>query len=462
MNTGILERPCINKVHFIGIGGISMSGLAQILRTRGYSVTGSDERRSDITDFLEKEGIPVYIGHSSSNVQSADLVVYTAAVKDDNPELIQARELSIPTISRAILLGEIMAKYDYSIAVAGTHGKTTTTSMISVIMLEAGKDPTIHIGGKNDIVGGTVKTGGRSYFITEADEYSGSFLALTPSVAVILNIEYDHADYYSDIHQVSNAFLEFARRVPADGYVIGNADDEEAAGILGQVNSNLKTFGISSTACNFRATDIKYDFNGCASFELLINGRQASTFSLKVAGIHNVYNALAAIAACHTAGCDIDELRNGLDAFHGAGRRLESKGIRNGVKVLDDYAHHPSEIKAALSAVRMMPASRTWCVFQPHTYSRTKVFLSEFADSFNDTDTVVILDIYAAREKNTGEIHASMLADEINRRHKNKAFYISSFEKAVELLKNNTSPGDIVLTMGAGDVYKVGELFLSS
>lgn len=461
MNSGILENPCINKVHFIGIGGISMSGLAQILRTHGYSVTGSDERRSDITDFLEKEGVPVYIGHSAGNVQSADLVVYTAAVKEGNPELIRARELSIPVISRAVLLGEIMAKHDYSIAVAGTHGKTTTTSMVSVIMLEAGKDPTIHIGGKNDVVRGTVKIGGKSYFITEADEFSKSFLTLKPSVAVILNIDYDHVDCYSDMRQVSNAFLEFARHVPAEGYVIGNADDKETVGILGQVDSNVITFGISSS-CNFRATDIKYDSNGCASFILQKDGGQAGSFSLKVPGIHNVYNALAAISACHTAGCGIDELRNGLDAFHGAGRRLENKGTRNGVRVLDDYAHHPSEIKATLSAVRMMPAARTWCVFQPHTYSRAKAFLSEFADSFNDADTVLVLDIYAAREKNTGEIHASMLADEINRRHKDKAVYISSFEKAVDFLKNSASPGDIVLTMGAGDVYKIGEMFLNS
>jgi UDP-N-acetylmuramate--alanine ligase len=457
-----LGKPGVKNVHFIGIGGVSMSGLAQILHARGYHVTGSDAIRSETTDYLSRKGIHVSIGHDARSLPHADLVVYTAAIDNENPELCQARKLSVPVISRAALLGEIMDEHRYGIAVAGTHGKTTTTSMISVIMLKAGKDPTIHIGGRNDIIGGSVKIGGINYFITEADEYCGSFLELTPSVAVILNMEHDHVDYYPDIKHVSDSFLEFVKHVPAKGYVIGNGDDKEVCNILEKVDSNICTFGISSPECFYRAADISFDADGCASFTLLKNGARIASLTLKVAGIHNIYNALAASAACYTAGCNTDEIREGLASFHGARRRLEKKGSRNDVRVLDDYAHHPSEIKATLAAVRMLSAQRVWCVFQPHTYSRTCAFLSQFAESFTDADGVIVMDIYAAREKDTGIIHSTSLADRINLREKGKALYINDFDEAVNFLKSNTSPGDVIITMGAGDVYRVGELFLNS
>lgn len=457
----VLKSPDVKKIHFIGIGGISMSGLAQILHKRGFCVTGSDINGSEITDSLQKEGIPVYIGHNADNIQGADLVVYTAAVDSSNPELEHARKLSIPSISRAALLGEIMSAHKYGIAVAGSHGKTSTTSMIAVIMLEAGRDPTIHIGGMIDVVGGSVKIGGSNYFVTEADEYCRSFLELSPFVAAILNIDYDHVDCYPDMKHVTDTFLEFARLVPEAGYVIGNGDDMEVVRLLEKLDSNTVTFGIDSPHCEYKATDISFDSNGRPSFSLLHHGKKIGALTLNTPGHHNIYNALAATAVCITAGCSMDEVRLGLKAFNGAGRRLEIKGIKNGIRVMDDYAHHPSEIKSSLAALRMLSISRTWCVFQPHTYSRTRALFDDFVQSFSDADTVIVTDIYAAREKDPGDIHSSILAEEINRRQAGKAVYISGFEEIAAFLKENASAGDIIITMGAGDVYMVGQLFLN-
>ncbi|HHV97118.1 MAG TPA: UDP-N-acetylmuramate--L-alanine ligase [Clostridiaceae bacterium] len=459
MKDNILNSKNIKKIHFIGIGGISMSGLAEILFDLGYIVSGSDENKSSITDKLQSKGIDVFIGHNPQNIKNPDLVVYTAAVKDDNPELEKARALGIKTIDRATLLGEIMKKYPYSIGVSGTHGKTTTTSMISLIMLEAGLDPTIHIGGELDYICGTTKTGNSDYFVTEACEYKDSFLKFYPYIAVILNIDLDHVDYFKDIEQIMDSFVNYASHVKEGGCVIACGDDGNVLSILDRISAPVIIYGLNNKNCTWSAKDISFDASGYSSFTVLKDGREMETIKLYVPGIHNVYNSLAAIATCYRLGCSMAAIKKGLNKFTGTHRRFEEKGIFKGVKIIDDYAHHPSEIKATLKAAKSRGFSKIWCIFQPHTYTRTKSFLKDFASSFNDADTVIVTDIYAAREKDTGEIHSRILAEEINCVSGN-AIYMSDFQSIANYIKDNVSTGDVVITMGAGDVYKVGDILL--
>jgi len=456
-----LKSRSVRKIHFTGIGGISMSGLAEILASQGYVITGSDIKSSSITQKLEKLGIKITIGHFAENVDGADLVVHTAAVSKNNPELVAAVQKNIPCIDRAALLGEIMAGYPFGIAVSGTHGKTTTTSMISMIMLEEGLDPTIHIGGELDAIGGTTRTGNSSYFIAEACEYTGSFLKLHPYLAVILNVEYDHADYYKSFGQVKDAFLSFARLVPDNGYVVANGDDQAAMEIIRQLSCNKVVYSLSDKKSDWSAANINYDRSGRASYTLLNHNEPVGEVHLKVPGIHNVSNSLAAIATCNIMGCKLSSAIKALANFTGTHRRFELKGTNNGVTIIDDYAHHPSEIAATLKAAVRCAHSRIWCVFQPHTYSRTKTLMDEFATSFDAADVVIVSDIYAAREVDTGEVNSGMLADRISKNGK-KALYIKGFENIVDYLYKNASSGDIIITMGAGDIYKVGEMFLNT
>lgn len=457
----ILESKKIKHIHFIGINGISMSGLAEILLNMGYKISGSDMKVSARTDKLEHMGATIYPFHSENNIANPDAIVYTAAIKDSNPELVKARELNIPAIDRAALLGQIMKKYPFSIAISGTHGKTTTTSMISTVLLEAGLDPTIHIGAELASIGGTTKIGGDKYFVAEACEYYGSFLKFYPYVAVILNIEYDHADYFKDINHVKETFLSFASLVPKEGFVVACIDDINVRSVISDISCNKITYGIKSSDAEWSASDILFDDLGCASFTLLHNREAVSIIKLNVTGIHNVNNALAAIASCQALGCDIDALKKGLASFSGASRRFELKGVVNNIKIVDDYAHHPSEIQATLEAAKKCRYTRLWCVFQPHTYTRTKSLLEDFSVSFHNADTVILADIFAAREPDTGEVHSSILADKINACGK-EAVYIKSFDEIVEYLKDRIMPGDIVITMGAGDIYKVGEMLLEN
>lgn len=461
MQNNLLESSNIKNIHFIGIGGISMSGLAEILLSRGYKVTGSDMRSSGITHKLEKLGIDVIIGHSAENVIGADLVVYTAAVKENNPELIHTRQLGIPAIDRATLLGQIMKVYPYSLAVSGTHGKTTTTSMISMIMLESDLNPTIHVGGELDAIGGTTRIGSNTYFVAEACEYFESFLKFYPYLAVILNIEFDHADFFKDINHVCETFLKFARLVPEDGYVVACADDLNILPILDKISCNVVTFGLNPNNAIWSARNIIFDDFGCAAYTLLMRNEEIASIKLKVPGIHNVSNSLAAIAACIIMGCNMSSIKQALKKFSGTHRRFELKGIVENIKIIDDYAHHPSEVSATLKAARNCGHSRIWCVFQPHTYTRTKFLMDEFAVAFTDADMVIIADIYAAREVDNGEVNSEMLVQKINL-HDTKAIYIKDFNAIVEYLEKNAGPGDMIITMGAGDIYKVGELFLES
>jgi len=449
----------IEYIHFVGIGGISMSGLAEILLDQGYRISGSDLKASNVTDKLRKLGITINFNHCEDNITNPDLIVYTVAVKDSNPEMIKAKRLGIPIIDRAALLGEIMKSYPYSIAISGTHGKTTTTSMISTIMLEAELNPTIHLGGELDSIGGNTKIGGNKYFITEACEYYESFLKFHPYIAVILNIDLDHVDYFRDIEHIKSAFLKFASLVPKDGYVVANLDDINTKELLSKISCNVITFGINSADAVWSAEDISYDDSGCVIFTLKKDKEPITEIRLCVPGSYNVSNSLAAISTCYALGCSIDSIKDGLLKFSGTHRRFETKGIVNNIRVVDDYAHHPTEVRASLKASRNLGCTKIWCVFQPHTYTRTKSFLNEFAESFSDVDTVIITDIFAAREKDTGEIHSSALAEAINLRGQ-KAIYIKEFDSIVEYLADNALPGDLIVTMGAGDVYKIGEMFL--
>jgi UDP-N-acetylmuramate--alanine ligase len=458
---GLLNTREIKRIHFTGIGGISMSGLAEILANQGYIITGSDIKSSPITQKLEKAGIKVTIGHQAENVTGADLLVYTAAVKPNNPELIAASEAGIPLIDRAALLGEIMKKYSGSIAVSGTHGKTTTTSMLSMIMLEEGLDPTIHIGGELNAIGGTTRIGTSEYFIAEACEYAGSFLKLHPYLAVILNIEYDHADYFKDFTQVQNSFLTFAGLVPENGWLLVNADNQSALDIMTHVSCNKVTFGIQNKESDWTAANITYDNTGCAAYTLMHQSEPVCEIKLKVPGIHNVSNSLAAIAAAGIMGCSMASAAKALQKFNGTHRRFELKGKVEGITVMDDYAHHPTEITATLKAAANCNYSRIWCIFQPHTYTRTKFLMDEFATAFGDASFVILSDIYAAREVDSGEVSSSILAEKILGTGK-KAFYIKGFDSIVEFLDKNAEPGDLIITMGAGDIYKVGEMFLEA
>jgi UDP-N-acetylmuramate--alanine ligase len=446
------------KVHFVGIGGISMSGLAETLLYYGYNVSGSDSMDSKIVDRLKAKGAAISIGQRAENVDGADLVVYTAAVKPDNPELARARELNIPAVDRAEFLGQIMKQYKYRIAVAGTHGKTTTTSMISIIFKNAELDPTIMVGGEVDAIGGNVRPGKSPYFITEACEYVESFLRLYPYIGIILNVDADHLDYYSGIDHIIRSFTTFAGLIPDDGHLLVCADNENAMKTITGTKANVITFGIEKDA-GWTAKNISYDDKGCPDFDAYHNGSLFGRFKLNIPGRHNIYNALCAIACAGIFDIDKEIIAESFLEFYGTHRRFEKKGEYSGITVIDDYAHHPTEIKATLSAAKNYPHKKLWCIFQPHTYSRTIKLLSEFSTAFGDADELIITDIYAAREKDTGEISSKTLCDRIAANNVN-ARYISRFDDIVNFLKENASPGDLVITMGAGDVYKVGDMFI--
>lgn len=447
-------------VHMVGIGGISMSGLAEILMRKDVNVTGSDLHQSEITDKLKNMGASINIPHDACNIKNQNLVVYTAAVSDDNPELIEARNQKIPVIERAELLGAIMDQYNESIAVSGTHGKTTTTSMISVILLEAGLDPTIHVGGILDLIGGNTRIGSNSYFVAEACEYKDSFLKFRPNMAIILNIDADHLDYFRDIDHIRSSFETFIDHVKNPGKIVLNLDDPQTKMLSKTLTRPFITYGLNSSDADWEAEDINFK-EGYATFKAFYKKALYGNVTLAVPGLHNVSNALAAIAACHALGISRDSIIKGFEHFKGTHRRLEDKGTVRGIRVMDDYAHHPTEIQATLTAARSLTSGRLICVFQPHTYTRTLELLDDFSRAFAQADTVVVTDIYAAREKDTGLINSRTLTERINMNTGN-AIYISEFEDIVNYLQENTQPGDLILTMGAGSIYRTGELFVAA
>lgn len=444
-------------VHFIGIGGISMSGLAEILMNEGFRVSGSDMKSSELTDNLEKKGAVISIGQKAENISDPDLVVYTAAIHPDNPEYAEAVKKGIPMLSRAELLGEIMANYGEAVNVSGTHGKTTTTSMITDIMLEAGKEPTVTVGGMLDAIGGNIKIGKRDLFIAEACEYTNSFLSFHPTIAVILNVEADHLDFFKDIDDIRSSFKRFALTIPQDdrGYLIINGDIRDVSYFTDAVKCGCLTFG-KAPGCDLTAADIEFDDKACASYSLIVKGENKGRVVLSVPGEHNVYNSLAAIGVGLRLGIGLDTIIRALKGYTGTKRRFELKGNVRGFDVIDDYAHHPQEIEATLKAAAMYPHKKLFVVFQPHTYTRTKALLNEFADALCGADEVILADIYAAREKNTIGISSGDLADLIAEKG-GRSVYIPDFESIKEYIYDNVKEGDLLITMGAGNVVDIAD-----
>ena len=447
------------SIYFVGIGGISMSGLAEILADENFRVSGSDNRSSAITAKLENKGIRVLIGQRAENITSdIDCAVFTSAIHPDNPEYIAVQEMNIPSLTRAQLLGQIMHNYKLPIAISGTHGKTTTTSMVSEILLRAGTDPTLSIGGVLKSIGGNIRIGKSEYFVTEACEYTNSFLSFFPRIGIILNIEEDHLDFFKDIEDIRHSFRQFAELLPQDGCLILNGDIERPDEITRGLSCRVISYGMSSCS-DYYPEHVLHDEYGHPSFLLHSPGGVTREFTLTVPGDHNVSNAMAAIVLADLLEIDSQATREALHDFTGTDRRFEYKGTIGGVTIIDDYAHHPTEITATLKAARNYPHKTLWCVFQPHTYTRTRAFLNDFAQALTLADHVVLADIYAARETDTLGISSETLQSEIeNLGH--TCSYFPSFDEIENFLLKNCMNGDLLITMGAGDVHKIGENLL--
>lgn len=443
-------------IHFIGIGGISMSGLAQIAMQNGYRVTGSDWNKTDITEKLAEHGADIVYGHGAVNengIKNASLVVYTAAAHADNPEMIAAKERGVRMVDRAEFLGAVMKNYHHAVGVSGTHGKTTTTSMLAHALINADLDPTISVGGELDLIGGNIRTGQSDYFVTEACEYTNSFLKFYPTIALITNIEEDHLDFFSGLDEIIESFRKFAMLTQGIGNVVALGSDKNIQKALHGTDLNIITYGMESDY-DYYSENIMYHA-GYPSFDVYKNGEKICDISLNVPGEHNILNALATIAVCDLLGVDAKTAARGIETFKGTHRRFEKKGFLNGAIVLDDYAHHPTEIKATLSAAKNFPHNKIWCVFQPHTYSRTRTLWHEFTEAFDDADELILTHIYAAREQFDGVTNPENLAEEIKKRGVS-ACYIDDFSDIAEFLKQNVKKNDIVFTMGAGDVTEIG------
>ncbi len=450
------------KIHFIGIGGISMSGFAELFHSMGFTVTGSDRNKSKITEHLESLGIQVVYGQKEENITKAlDLVVYTAAIQKDNPEYKQAEFLGIPMMERAAMVGQVMKNYPSAIAVAGTHGKTTTTSIASHFFLAADMDPTISVGGILEAIGGNIRIGHSEHFITEACEYTNSFLQFYPTVGIILNIEEDHLDFFKDIHDIRHSFRKFAERIPAHGTLIINADIENYEEITDGLSCNVLTYGLEQTQADFTAANITYDDMGCASFDAVISGASREHYQLSVSGRHNVSNTLACLALASLYDIESNTIQKALSSFHGTERRFEYKGTKNGFTIIDDYAHHPTEIRATLETASKYPHKTLWCAIQPHTYTRTRAFLKDFATSLSLADKIILADIYAAREKDPGDISSKNLAEELKKLGK-EVYHFSTFKEIENFILKNLVNGDLLITMGAGNIVDIGENLLNA
>ena len=437
------------RAHLVGIGGVSMAPLAEVLLGGGMVITGSDMQHSDSVRHLESLGIHVTIGHFAESVKGADCVIRTAAVHDDNPEIAGARALGIPVFERAQAWGSIMRSYRNALCISGTHGKTTTTSMCTHIIMAAQMDPTVMIGGTLPLLGGGYRVGTGDTIILESCEYCNSFLAFFPTVAVILNIEADHLDFFKDLADVEHSFRTFAERIPEGGTIVANCEDENTMHTLAGETRPVLTFGVETG--DVHAENLVWD-NGLPSFDVVHGGKVYAHVELAVPGLHNVKNALAAAASSLVLGVPGDAVSRGLAEFHGAGRRFEKQGAFHGADVYDDYAHHPGELKALLDMVKTLPYRRVICAFQPHTYSRTKALFGDFVEVLKKPDLTILAEIYAAREKDTLGVSAKDLADQIP-----GAEYYPTLPEVTARLKELAQPGDLILTVGAGDIYTVGK-----
>lgn len=443
-------------IHMIGIGGSSMSGLAQMLLEKGYQITGSDNLETYATKHLRNDlHIPVTIGHKAENVHGADLVVYTVAILPDNPERVEVERLHLPNIERATLLGQLMEGFHTAIGVCGAHGKTTTTSMLSQVLMECGMDPSIHIGGSLDFIGGSTHIGKNDMFVAEACEFNASFLHLRPTVAVVLNIDADHLDFYRDIDHIQETFGKFLALLPEDGLAIGNGDDKRILQLFDALDRACLTFGMENE-CDYMPLNLTYDEYGHASFDLGYRGKSLGHVALQVPGSFQVYNALASLACAHTQGADMAMACHAMTEFKGAHRRFEFTAKIEGVKLYHDYGHNPTEMRNVLSVAKLQPHNRLWAVMQPHTYSRVKRLFNDYLTCTEAADITLVTDIYAAREKDPGDIKAEEIVEGM-RANGIEAIHTPTFDDTEAYLRAHWQPGDLVLTMGCGNINQLND-----
>ena len=442
-------------IHFVGIGGIGMSGIAELLLNLGYKVSGSDVKRSDITDRLKKLGGTIFKGHSAENIKEADVVVVSSAIAADNPEVQAAGQASIPVIPRAEMLAELM-RLKYSIAIAGAHGKTSTTSIVASVLAEGRLEPTVVIGGKLKRIGSNAVLGKRDFIVAEADESDGSFLKFSPTIAVVTNIDKEHLDFYADLDAIKTVFLNFLDRIPFYGLAVLCLDNEPIQDLIPRMKKRYTTYGMSSQA-DFQIRDVESGQQK-SRFDIYHHGKKLGTINLNLPGIHNVYNATASIAVGVELNIAFDQIKSALETVEGVQRRLEIKGESNGVTVIDDYGHHPTEIKVTLETLEEnWQNRRKVVVFQPHRYSRTRALFDEFSRAFYQSDVLVVLPIYAASEKKIEGVTSQHLCEEIKAHGHKEVIHADGFKDALSHLRQILKPGDVLLTLGAGDVYKVGE-----
>jgi UDP-N-acetylmuramate--alanine ligase len=446
-------------IHFVGIGGIGMSGIAELLLNLGYKVSGSDVKHSDITDRLKKLGGTIFKGHAAENIKKADVVVVSSAIDPDNPEVQAAGQALIPVIPRAEMLAELM-RLKYSIAIAGAHGKTSTTSIVASVLAEGKLDPTVVIGGKLKSIGSNAVLGKGDFIVAEADESDGSFLKFSPTIAVVTNIDKEHLDFYADLDAIKTVFLNFLDRIPFYGLAVLCLDNEPIQDLIPRIKKRYTTYGMTSQA-DFQIRDVEFGQQK-SRFDIYHHGKKLGVINLNLPGIHNVYNATASIAVGVELNIAFDQIKSALETVEGVQRRLEIKGETNGVTVIDDYGHHPTEIKVTLETVEEnWPNRRKVVVFQPHRYSRTRALFDEFSRAFYQSDVLVVLPIYAASEKKIAGVTSQNLCEEIKAHGHKEVIHADGFKAALSHLKQTLQPGDVLLTLGAGDVYKVGEMFLN-
>lgn len=442
-------------IHLIGIGGIGMSGIAELLLRLGYKVSGSDIKLTEITKNLEKLGGKIYQRHHSDNVTNVDVVVYSSAVSMDNPEIVTAKTKHIPIISRAEMLAELM-RFKYSIAIAGAHGKTTTTSMISLILTKANLDPTVVVGGRFNDIGSNARYGSSEFMVVETDESDGSFLKLSPIISVVTNIDYEHLDFYKNLDEIKNAFLTFMNKVPFYGKVIFCMDCRNIQDIINKIERKFISYGLNKDADIQAGNILLHDLY--SEYNLILKGKKKDKIKVNIPGKHYVLNSLAAIAVGLELNIDLSIIKDALANYNGVHRRFEVKAKVNGITIIDDYAHHPTEIKATLATLKLRKPRRIIAIFQPHRYSRTKALHHEFGKVFNEADMVIVTPIYPAGEKPIVGVDASLITESLIKEGHLKVIFINSFTEIVDFLRNIVIPHDTVITLGAGDIYKVGEV----
>lgn len=453
-----IENSNYKKIHFIGIGGISMSGIAILLKSKGYQVSGSDRKENDHVKNLVSNGIKVFIGQSKDNISDQDLFIYTDAIPQHNEELMAARSTGNPVVSRGVFLGALMRNYDRSIAVSGSHGKSTTTSMIAKILLNSPEDPSILLGGDLDEMDGNVKVGNSDILLTEACEFKGNILNYYPSTVIILNIDEDHLDYFKDLNHIVETFIGYMKNLDEYSKAIINIDDENTGRLFEHIKGEILTFSFKNKDADYHIENVDVDEYGHSTFILNMKGKKEE-FKLNVAGQHNIYNAMAAIIASYENGIKIDVIKKAIGEYKTLHRRLETIGEKDGALVITDYGHHPVEIKTTLDAIKSFSSRNIITVFEPHEFSRTKALLNGFSESFDKSDEVIITDIYPAREEFDDTIHSSHLVDKLLDRGVN-AKYISSFEEVVDYLNGKVNDGDLILALGAGNADQLAKMII--